>query len=133
MFSPGDKVLAFLPISGSALQACYSGPYAVTSKVGNLDYLIATPDHKKKNLLCHVNMLKAHHEHAVECPVKAVLVSAPAPPSEAVDGVTEPSRCVVEGRLKNSEMLCCMSERLSHLSHSNRADILELIESHCQL
>lgn len=47
-------------ISGSSLQACYSGPYLNREKVGDRDYLLATPDRRRRNCLCHVNMLKLY-------------------------------------------------------------------------
>lgn len=42
-FDVGDQVLVLLPVQGSALQGHFSRPYIVMGKVGNLDYLIATP------------------------------------------------------------------------------------------
>lgn len=47
-----------LPIPGSSLQARYSGPYLIQEKVGDRDYLVATPG--RQNHLCHVNMLKSY-------------------------------------------------------------------------
>lgn len=40
---PGDHVLASLPLAGSSFQARFSGPYTVTKKVSDLNYLISTP------------------------------------------------------------------------------------------
>ena len=57
-FSPGDQVLVLLPLPGSPLQARYRGPYAVLHKVGELDYIIATPDRRKQSRMCHINMLE---------------------------------------------------------------------------
>ena len=38
--------------------AKFSGLYVVKKQVGDLDYLIATPDRRKGVQLCHVNMMK---------------------------------------------------------------------------
>ncbi|KAK3875780.1 hypothetical protein Pcinc_019359 [Petrolisthes cinctipes] len=38
----------------------YKGPYKVVRQVGDTDYLIATPDHRKFRQLCHNNMLKPY-------------------------------------------------------------------------
>ena len=43
-FNPGDQVLVLLPIIGQPLQARYSGPYVIERKVGDLDYIVKTPD-----------------------------------------------------------------------------------------
>ncbi len=63
-FQAGDKVLAFLPVPGTPLQARYFGPYVVKKKVSDLNYVIVTPDRRKDAQLCHVNMLKPYHERA---------------------------------------------------------------------
>ncbi len=54
-------MLVLLPIVGSALSARFSGPYEVLRKLSNTDYVICTPDRKRKSRVCHVNMLKAFH------------------------------------------------------------------------
>lgn len=45
---------------GSVLQARYSGPYFVERWVSNLNYVISTPDRKRKTTLCHINHLKLY-------------------------------------------------------------------------
>uniref|UniRef100_A0A8C1S4H7 Integrase catalytic domain-containing protein n=1 Tax=Cyprinus carpio TaxID=7962 RepID=A0A8C1S4H7_CYPCA len=57
-FQPGEKVLVLLPVPGSALQAKFPGPYVVERKLGETDYVISTPDRKRKTRLCYINMLK---------------------------------------------------------------------------
>ena len=57
-FSPGDQVLALMPIVGSPFQARYTGPYTVIEKLSDLNYFIATPGRRKSKQLCHINLLK---------------------------------------------------------------------------
>ena len=59
-FSPGDKVLVFLPNPGQPLQAKYFGPYVIESKQSDVNYVVQTPDRKKGKQLCHINMLKPY-------------------------------------------------------------------------
>ena len=61
-FQSGDKVLAFLPVPGTPLQARYFGPYVIDKKENELNYVIVMPDRRKQKQLCHVNMLKPYHE-----------------------------------------------------------------------
>ncbi len=69
-FLPDDKVVVLLPIPGSALSARFSGPYNIVRKLSDTDYVICTPDRRRKMRVCHINMLKAYHERD-ECePVK---------------------------------------------------------------
>ncbi len=53
-------MLVLLPVLGSALSARFSGPYEVLRKMSDTDYVIRTPDRRKKSRVCHVNMLKAY-------------------------------------------------------------------------
>ncbi|XP_055513664.1 uncharacterized protein LOC129710578 [Leucoraja erinacea] len=134
-FSPGDKVLVLLPIPGSSLQAWYSGPYQVVKKVGERDYVIGTPDRRRKTRLCHVNMMKQYHEQEpVEvdgeelCPSvssKPVLAAVVLPPDTGVDvGEARLSVAVTQGKLCNSEALESLPLRLSHLIECQRGDLL---------
>ena len=61
-FKIGDKVLALLPINNSPLQARYFGPYVIEKKLSDLNYVVTTPDRRKKSQLCHINMLKPYIE-----------------------------------------------------------------------
>ena len=60
----GDKVLALLPIPGTLLSARYSGSYVVSKKLGQVNYVIDTPDRRKSTQHCHVYMLKEYHNRA---------------------------------------------------------------------
>ncbi|MGL4646133.1 MAG: hypothetical protein ACRCVL_03270 [Cetobacterium sp.] len=59
-FLYGDKVLVLIPTPGSALQAKFAGPYEIKDKLGDTDYVVETPNRKKKTRICHINMLKAY-------------------------------------------------------------------------
>ncbi|KAL1269183.1 hypothetical protein QQF64_031472 [Cirrhinus molitorella] len=59
-FEKGDKVLVLLPLPGSTLQAKFSGPYVVERKLSDTDYIICTPDRRRKTQVCHINMIKCY-------------------------------------------------------------------------
>lgn len=61
-------MLVLLPIPGSSLQACFSGPYVIQKKVSDHEYLIAIPDLRHRSRLCRVNMLKPYHERGLSSP-----------------------------------------------------------------
>lgn len=135
VFNPGDKVLVLLPLLGSALQAQYSGPYVVERPVGECDYLVRTPDRKRKIRLCHVNLLKSYRERnqAVHVEGKAVAVlNIPIHVGEKdADVVVNPE--VTQGRLPNSRILASLDDHLSYLDSPNRFDIMEVIHQHPNL
>uniref|UniRef100_A0AAQ4P9U3 Integrase catalytic domain-containing protein n=1 Tax=Gasterosteus aculeatus aculeatus TaxID=481459 RepID=A0AAQ4P9U3_GASAC len=98
-FTPGDRVLALLPLVSSPFQAKYCGPFNVLRKVSDLNYLIETPGYRKSFKLCHVNLLKCYHsrdQSKVEGTrvVKSALTAAPVTVScglNFVDGGEEES------------------------------------------
>ena len=61
-FEVGDKVLVLLPITSSVFAAKFSGPYAVKERLCDTDYVLCTPDRKRKTRVCHINMLKRYQQ-----------------------------------------------------------------------
>ena len=142
-FNVGDKVLALLPIPGTPLSARYSGPYVVSKKLGQVNYVIDTPDRRKSTQHCHVNMLKEYHDRA-----EATLSYADL--SKAFDHVEIGNKCSmamsgdikckdnpvdgnyefdvdVSPKMNNSEWIRNIEEKVQHLSVSQRNDIKQLI------
>ena len=64
VFSPGDQVLALLPIAGSPFLAKNAGPYTVVRQVSDLNYLVSTPDRRRNTQLCHINLLKPYYSRS---------------------------------------------------------------------
>lgn len=135
-FVAGDKVVVLMPVSGGSLHAQYCGPYVIQKKLSDRDYVLHTPDRRQKSRVCHVNMLKAYYdrktntEGSLQVPIECNVVSPVALiglPDACEDVEAGPSRCIIEGRLKNSRMLSTLSEHLPHLLPSEKADILALV------
>ena len=78
--------------------------------------------------LCHVNVLKAYHSRDVlSLDVKPIMSCVPCLPVETEATSSSESEVgfsykVVEGRLKNSEVLGKLKEYLSHLTESEEGD-----------
>lgn len=60
-FLPGDQVLALCPVSTSPFQAKFTGPYTVLRQTSEQNYIISTPECRRKSQLCHVNLLKPYY------------------------------------------------------------------------
>jgi len=54
-FEPGQEIFAFLHLPGNRLQAKFCGPYRVLQ-----NYLIDTPNRRKLQRVCHVNLLEPY-------------------------------------------------------------------------
>jgi hypothetical protein len=116
-FSPGDRVIALLPLVSSHFQAKYCGPFTVLCKVSDLNYFIETPSYRKSSKLCHANLLKCYHSHDLSKvegtpAVMSALTAAPVTVScgfNLVEGGEEEdvrvSDEVLQGRMKNSQTL----------------------------
>ena len=140
----GDKVLILLPVPGASLQARFTGPYSITQKLSDTDYVVDTPDRRKQSRVCHINMLKRYHSRDVIPPVKptvpspvaiavAVLVTGDADesiPERDEDGL---SQCEVQRqspRLCNSEMLQNLPTLMPHLSKEQESDLVQLFSEY---
>lgn len=134
-------MLVLLPLSGYSLEARFCGPYEVEKKLSDTDYVVKTPDRRKKARVCHVNMLKLHvvrdESHGPDvapagcaAPV-GVVVSPPCCLEE--DGLLERTISVLCARLENSKILGNLEEHLSYLSDPAQSDICHLIRCHAPI
>ncbi|XP_071532401.1 uncharacterized protein [Panulirus ornatus] len=55
-FEAGDEVLLLLQQPGQPLVARFQGPYTIIWSVGDSNYLVSTPDRRRSQSLCHINM-----------------------------------------------------------------------------
>ena len=124
-----------LPIPGDPLQARYSGPYVVDKKASEVNYVIQTPDRRKKKRLCHINMLKEYksvddEDEQGKQPVACVVVNA----CDADSDQSEEKVCDLPGiKLKNSEALSKLSDKLGHLPENQKSELSELIHEYKHL
>ena len=116
-FCAGDQVLVLLPSSTSKLTAQWQGPYQVLSRVGDVNYLVYMPDHKKKKRILHVNMLQGWHQ-----PSPSVLLAQTT--TEALDQEEVPTwNDPDEGHVRMGK----------HLSHEQVLELQSLIDTYCNV
>ncbi len=129
-FQAGDQVLALLPVLTSPFQARFAGPYTIAKSLSNNNYLLNTPDRRKKIQVCHVNLLKSYVTPVPSLSVDVVKTAETADSSVSEASVEEDDHLEeVEGRLNNSEVLVNLAHHLSHLSELEKTDIIELVNS----
>ena len=126
-FKPGDKVLVLFPLQTNPLQARFHGPYEVEKRIGDLDYLVRTPDRRKKSQLCHINMLKAYVERGQP---QVAAVGPVVEDTKLTEYVEEPrvtkdvkSMC----KLSNSEVLERIDEKFTHLKEEEKETMKALV------
>ena len=74
-FQAGDKVFVLLPLSGHPLKVQFHGPYEIIRKVSDLNYVIRTPDRRKKIQLRHINVIRSYYERGKQNPILALVLS----------------------------------------------------------
>ena len=139
-FEVGDKVLVLLPTTSSVFAAKFSGPYAVKERLSDTDYVLCTPDRRRKTRVCHINMLKRYQSCGdnVSAAVTSPLVAEPSDVKVAALIVTEPVGAphgddpmriptLQPVRLPNSEMLANLSCCFQHLTAEQQRDLEVLI------
>ena len=128
-FNEGDQVLVLLPSPGKPLQAAYFGPYTVLKKVDELNYVVKTPDRRKAQQMCHINMIKPYYSRdhnesvlkTVYCPLTPVIKCDG---DESVD--FQIPDCNV--KLNNTTALANLKDsKLSRLTPSQQSDMESLI------
>ena len=135
-FKVGERVLALLPLPRQPLQARFCGPYIVTKKVGDVNYIIHTPDRRRTERLCHVNMLKQYFErggakvatittictleNGKENEVPADVVNVSEVPA---DDVSVSASC----KLQNSDVLANLKRKLDYLLEPQQQEVASLI------
>ncbi|XP_072182172.1 uncharacterized protein [Diadema setosum] len=135
VFEVGDKVLVLLPLPGDALKAKFSGPYVVERKLGKETYVVSMPDRRKTKRVCHVNMLKKYHERVEDVGAvvsESVLHSAEKSAeefeSDAPDSQGASFKSGMIPRVENSKALENLELLLSHLSDSERQDVVDIFQ-----
>ncbi|XP_076061528.1 uncharacterized protein LOC143037281 [Oratosquilla oratoria] len=136
-FKSGDNVLAFLPLKTNPLQAVYSGPYQVLERQGQANYVLHTPERRKKKRLVHINLLKPYHDRGEGVVGDSAEADPPSPACLVVPEVSEESdesfsealsgSCV---KMENSVILRDPTVKLEHLSGAQAKDIESLLRTY---
>lgn len=133
-FRPGDKVLVLFPLQGDPFRARFSGPWEIEKKVSDENYIVKTPGRRRKNQLCHINMLKSFHDRKekkveVENQMKSVSSVNATVENEEKWAEEKLSRC--EGMvLENSAVLGNLADKIGHLELEKKKKLEEIIEKY---
>ena len=134
-FEPGDEVHVLLQIPGKPLQAIYYGPYTVDKKLSDIYYIVNTHGRRKQKQLCHINMLKKYIDRDSSVISSVNLVNCVRPEQNQVD--SEEINFVKSDRslskLKNSNILKDLDQKLSQLSSDKKLELKQLILEYEQI
>ncbi|XP_068203707.1 uncharacterized protein [Palaemon carinicauda] len=122
-FDPGDRVLVLLPLPWNPLKARFSGPWKVLKKLNNVNYLIETPERRRKTQICHINMLKPFVSREVEVDVEPVsLVKVEVDPMVDIKLSVGP-----DGLSNNSNILNNLDVKFKHLEKDKATSLTMII------
>ncbi|XP_069181863.1 uncharacterized protein [Procambarus clarkii] len=114
-FLVGDLVLVCTPTVTGSLSARFVGPYQVLKKVTNHNFLLNTPDRRKKETLVHVNMIKKYEGRDM-LPITMVTTKEDIEEEEEV--------------LTNSEILLNLQAKLTHVAEGHQPSLLQMIQEY---
>ena len=130
VFKVGDKVLLHLPLPGNPLKGKYTGPYVISQKLSNLNYVIETPDQRRHSRIIHVNQIKPYFDRNQEegsLPNAVCVVSThELDDSRTLNQSEEIEVPTPSGNPVNSIILNNFSNHFSTLSDSQKFDLLNL-------
>ena len=106
---------------GDPLHAKFMGPYTIEKKVNETNYVINTPDRRKKQWVCHINMLKQYFGRDVKPTLVTQKVSSWEEGKEVTQDLSWPG--------SNSEVLGNLDQKLKHLDPVQRKELSDLILS----
>ncbi|CAI9714967.1 Hypothetical predicted protein [Octopus vulgaris] len=138
-FSPGDKVLVILPIPGQPFRAKYHGPYLIEKKFSDTDYIVQTPGCRKQKRLCHMNMIGKYHDRSKCVPPKVIAIDIPTDHNS--DRLKEECRHLkfedsaekANPRLRKSEMLANIHEKIAQLTQEQQCQLSDLLREYLHL
>ena len=116
-------------IPGKPLQARYYGPYTVDKKLGDVNFTVNTPGRRKQKQLCHINMLKKfiNRESSVISSVNHVNYVPLEQNQIDSEDINFVKSDLELSKLKNSDILKDLDQKLSHLSSDKRLERKQLI------
>ncbi|XP_068229386.1 uncharacterized protein [Palaemon carinicauda] len=128
-FDPGHRVLVLLPMPGNPLKARFSGPWKVLKKLNNVNYLIETPERRRKTQICHINVLKPFVSREVVVDVEPVsLVEVEVDPMVDIKLSVGP-----DGLSNNSNILNNLDVKFQHLEKDKATSLTMLINGYKDL
>ena len=95
--------------------------------MGEVDYIVKTPDRRKRWQLCHINMLKEYVERNDDGSVKPVCSVGPSQEVSHDDNLVNDKQHEYPIRLQNSDVLANLDEKLGHLSDNVQCELKQLI------
>lgn len=140
-FRVGDLVLVLLPVPGNPLQVSYIGPCKVLEKRDDVNYVVSTPERRKKTQICHINMLIAYNarqsndsstktddgKDVILTVTSDVIGGADQNQTQVPDVDPNFEVTVQPVRLGNSKVLENLSDKLGHLTTSQCDDLFALL------
>ncbi|XP_076030368.1 uncharacterized protein LOC143018665 [Oratosquilla oratoria] len=140
-FKEGDLVLAYIPISGSPLSAKYHGPYKISKKLSDSNYVISTPDRRKATQHIHVNLIKPYkttsplldYEKQVLAVNTVPNVMSHTPNNAMYINFDKILPNIDSHPTDNSHILGNLVPYLSHLTNEHANDVTEIIHKYDSL
>ncbi|XP_076057230.1 uncharacterized protein LOC143034764 [Oratosquilla oratoria] len=124
-----DMSKSVTDMKGNPLRAKFSGPYEVVKRVGELNYIVATPDRRRSQQLCHINMLKLYRERGQNPVGETVTSVCTVSLMHEVDEDTISPTLEMPWK-ENAGGLPQVVDKLDHLTAAQREDLTALLSKY---
>lgn len=114
-----------MPMPSAGLSAWFSGLYGVDRRVSDTDYVIRTPERRRRKPVCATFTCLQPSDAAVVGVFSLVEVQ----PEWKTDLVT-PCGGHQSGRLRNSNFLSTVNDQLSYMSAPQKQDVINLLHTY---
>src|SRR6218665_970409 len=74
-YKEGQLVLVIIPLIVKPLQAKFFRPYVIEKRIGEVDYVVRTPDRRKSRRVVHVNLLRKYISRVTDAPTPIAIVT----------------------------------------------------------
>lgn len=118
--------MVFLPTQGS-LPPKFQGPYQVMKRFESNDYLVSTPDRRKKTQKFHINLLNKYYEREEEDGSKIVYCLNSTNHVNDCNQNYLPELPLTSPGMKNSEVLDNFDSLLPHVSPEEKRDVMNTL------
>jgi len=68
-YKQGKLVIVLLPLIGKPLHTKFFGSYVIEKRIGEVNYVVRTPDRRKSRRVVHVNLLKKYIASVTDTPI----------------------------------------------------------------
>lgn len=127
-FKPNDLLLAFLSIPMKTLQSKFHGHYVMKEKIGDVNYIIMTPERRRTVRLVHISLLKSYYSRDPN--EESVLTIESVKDNKLME---DNIPVITDNKFKNSDFMSNLGVKFQHLPPEQTKELACLLQEYSLL